>query len=360
MRIDRLKLTNFRNYSDLDVGFSDGVNFLYGRNASGKTNIVEAIAYLSLGKSFRTNEDSALIRWNEAFARIEANYFRKGTHTLRAVVGEKGKSFELDGIRLEKLSSLSGELIALTFIPEDVSLLKDSPSVRRKFLNISLAHLYRRYIRELGGYKKILKDRNAHLKSETVDPSLLDVFDEQLAAHAYRISSDRRKLLKTLEEEIQEIYGTLTEEKRKIEIRYLCDFPDIPEQGAFLEEAKRMYRNEREGDLKRKMTNAGIHRDDFEIRLDGKNAAEYASQGQNRLLALSLKLAYGEIVKKQIGDDPILILDDVLSELDRVHQARLSEKLSDYQQIFITSACDEDIGKTNKYQVADDLVIRRN
>lgn len=360
MKIDRLNLRNFRNYPELDIGFSDGINFLYGRNASGKTNIVEAIAYLSLGKSFRTNEDGALIRWNEVFARIETHYFRNGNHTLRAVVTEKGKSFELDGIRLEKLSSLSGELIALTFVPEDVSLLKDSPSARRKFLNISLAHLYRGYIRELGGYKKILKDRNAYLKSETVDFALLDVFDGQLADHAYRISSYRRELLKTLEREIRNIYGTLTEENRKIEIRYLCDYPEISDPIAFRKEAKKRYEEERESDLKRKMTNSGVHRDDFEIRIDGKNAAEYASQGQNRLLSLSLKLAYGEIVKKNIKDDPIVILDDVLSELDKVHQSRLSEMLKNYQQVFITSACDEDIGKASKYQVADNLVIRRN
>ena len=360
MKVNSLKLLNFRNYSELQVNFEGGINLLYGRNASGKTNVVEAISLLSLGKSFRTNEDEYLIKQGEEVAYVGIDFFKRENRKLELAISKKGKTITYNSNKLERLSELSGILISLTFIPEDVLLFKDSPSVRRKFLDISLMALYRRYIKELVEYKNTLKQRNALLKLNEVDLTLLHVFNEKMIQNEYIISKYRNELIQKLEKRTNGLFNLINEKQNEVEIKYQTDMTLGREFEEFKKKALELYKANEEFDLRRRVTNVGIHKDDFIVYLNGKEVGEFASQGQNRLLALSLKLAYGELVKELTNDDPVIILDDVLSELDRVHQDKLLEVLRRYEQVFITSAKEEDIENITKYQVLDGMVIRRN
>lgn len=360
MRVSKIKLINFRNYASLNVEFDKGINLIYGRNASGKTNLVESIGFSSLGKSFRTNEDELLIKDGEKASRIEIEYFRKQKNYLEIILNHEGKTIIKNDIKLNRLSELSGNLISLTFIPEDVLLFKDSPIVRRRFLDVSIASLYRRYINQLGNYKSLLKQRNITLKEENVNEEYLEVLDEQMISLQYDIVSYRSQVIKLLEQKINNVFKNITSKEDELKIKYVCDFKDDLSFEEFKKQAKLIYQKDRFMDIKRKNTSSGVHKDDFKVYLNSKDVGEYASQGQNRIISLCLKLSYGEMVKDVIHEDPIIILDDVLSELDMLHQEKLISYLRKYEQVFITSAKEENIENINKYQVLDSVVMRRN
>lgn len=361
MKVNHLKLINFRNYQSVECEFKEGINLIYGLNASGKTNLVEAIGYLSLGKSFRTNEESSLIKNGEEFLRVEAIFQNKRSNTLKLVLTNKGKMIEHNDVKINKLSELSGLLLTLAFVPDDVSMFKDSPSIRRRFLDINLSGIYRQYINALSEYRSLLKNRNALLKEEDVDLTYLEVLEDSLIKPQYLIATSRAKLIKQLEEKINQVFKTIGREKEnQIKIEYLTEFSVSKTFEEFKEEVKGKYFKERENDLRKKNTGIGVHKDDFKIYLNNLDVSIYASQGQNRLISLSLKLSLARLIKELTNQDPIIILDDVLSELDNDHQQRLIEELRNYEQVFITSAKDEQIENINKYQVIDNVVIRRN
>lgn len=359
MKVNSLKLINFRNYDELNLEFDDGISLIYGRNASGKTNVVEAISLLSIGKSFRTNDDISMIKQGKDSSYVKVNFFRRYNQTLEMSLNKDGKIIFHEERKLDRLSQLSGVFIALTFIPEDVVFFKNSPSVRRKFLDIALSSLYRRYIKELLEYRNLLKKRNILLKDNQIDELLIKTYDEKMISNQYYISRFRKDILVKLEDKTRKIFNIMDASDNLIEIKYISELnPDLNEND-FKNQTLEMYSSSLIQDLKRKNTSIGIHHDDFKVYLNHQDVSQFASQGQNRLIALSLKLAYGEIVKEVTNDDPIIILDDVLSELDRVHQERLIENLRKYEQVFITSAKEEDLEKINKYQVIDQRVIRR-
>ena len=360
MKVNSLKLVNFRNYENSIIEFGEGINLIYGNNASGKTNLVEAISLISIGKSFRTNDDQLLIKKNEEFARIELEYFSKKNNQINLVISENGKNIEHNDYKLDRLSKLSGLLLTLTFIPDDVSMFKDAPSVRRKFLDVNLCNLFPNYLNALNEYKTFLKQRNSLLKEEEVNIDLLETLEERMYKPQYDVSNYRRTILKELESRVNLIFETLDKKGNKIKIRYISDFGVFKPYEEYKQEIKEKYRRERENDLRRKNSGFGIQRDDFEIELNGLNVGEYASQGQNRLIALSLKLALARFIKEEKKEDPIVILDDVFSELDENHRSRLIDELGNYEQVFITSTDDEKDYFVNKYQVENNLVIRRN
>ena len=360
MKVNRLKLVNFRNYENCVVEFEAGINLIFGNNASGKTNLVEAISLISIGKSFRTSDDDLLIRKNEEFARVELDYFDKKKNQINLVVSKSGKTIEHNDYKLDRLSKLSGLLLTLTFIPDDVSMFKDSPSVRRKFLDVNLCSMFPAYLNALSEYKTFLKQRNSLLKEEEVNIDLLETIEERMYKPQYEISNYRRMVLNELEKKVNIIFETLDAKGNEIKVRYMSDFSVFKPYEEYKNEIKEKYRNERENDLRRKNTTFGIHRDDFEIELNGLSVGEYASQGQNRLISLSLKLALARYIKEEKKEDPIIILDDVFSELDENHRARLINELGNYEQVFITSTDDEKEVAMNKYQVLDNLVVRRN
>lgn len=360
MKVKNLKLTDFRNYQTVDVNFESGINLIYGNNASGKTNLVEAIVLCSLGKSFRTNEDINLIRSNQEFSKVEVEYESSRVNQIKFVISEKGKRVELNEVLVNKLSNLSGNLLTLTFVPEDVLMFKDSPSVRRKFLDISISGMKKEYIENLLEYRNFIKQRNALLKENEVDTILLETLEERMLDSQYLISNYRRDILKEMEERLNITFNKINQKENKIKIKYLSDFAISKPYEEFKEIAKEKYLDTRENDLRKKNTTIGIHKDDFKIYLNEMEVGEYASQGQNRLMVLSLKLSLARVIKEITKEDPIVILDDVLSELDNHHQERMIEELKEYEQVFITSAKDENLSNVTKYNVQENLVIRRN
>lgn len=360
MKINNLKLINFRNYKKLEIDLNEGINLIYGDNASGKTNLVESIVLCSIGKSFRTNEDNSLIRHNQDFARIDLEYQINKKNSIKFVVSKIGKNVEINDIKINRLSKLSGNLLTITFVPEDVTMFKDSPGVRRRFLDISISGLEKDYIDNLLDYKNYLRQRNALLKEENVDLILLETIEERMLESQFVISNYRRNIVSDLEKELKIIFNKINQRENQIQIKYVSDFAAFKPYEEFKKTTREKYLETRENDLKKKNTSIGIHRDDLKIYFNNLDIGEYASQGQNRLMVLSLKLALARLIKEKVKEDPIIILDDVLSELDNSHQDCLIKELKNYEQVFITSAKKEEMENVSKYHVVDNLIIRGN
>lgn len=359
MLIKRIKASGFRNYQTLDVTFEKGINSLYGPNGSGKTNIVEAIDYLTIGKSFRADSDIELINFDSEFTKLEVEYYKQKDCEIKVVVSKEGKKIFNNGIELKKLSELPGNLIDVVFTPKDVLLFKDSPLVRRKLIDITLSSIDKKYLYELGMYKSLLKERNAILKDDLFDETYLDIITEKMITSQHYIHCKRKELLDQINELINKTYKRLDDEQSEIQIKYQT-FVDEKEFDQFKKKALKKYNLSKETDMKRKTTSEGIHREDFKTYLNGHEIDLYGSQGQNRITCLALKLSIYEIIKKAIDDDPILILDDVLSELDENHQVKLIEYLKQVEQTFITcTETNTELKKYSTYEIVDNAVIRR-
>ncbi len=359
MFLTKINASNFRNYSSLDISFQKGINVLYGLNGSGKTNIVEAIDYLKIGKSFKTNSYTELIKFNEDFSKINIYLQKEKLHELNAIISNEGRKIFHNGIELTKLSELTGILIDVVFTPEDVLLFKDSPLNRRKLLDITLSSLDKKYLQNLKDYSRILKERNELLKNEDIDDTYLEVITEKMIDYEFYIYLKRDELIKKLNSLINEVYKQVDDQNSQVELSYKS-FVNESNFETYKNKAMKIYRDTKQIDIKRKLTNEGITRDDFKTFLDGREISLYGSQGQNRLTCLALKLSIYEIIKKEIGENPILILDDVLSELDENHQNKLIAYLENVEQTFITcTEVNEKLNKYSTYQIVDDAVIRR-
>jgi len=359
MRIKKIDITDFRNYQNTEIEFEKGINTLYGRNGSGKTNIVEAIDYLTLGKSFRADSDLELVRFEQEFAKLEVDYKKEKDSEIKVVISKQGKKFFNNGIELKKLSELSGNIIDVLFTPKDALLFKDSPSVRRKLIDITIASIDKRYLKDLSLYKNLLKERNAALKEERVDQTYLDVVTEKMIEPQFYVFKKRNELFEKINKLINEIYKKIDDEQNEVRIDYQS-FVNEQEEIEFKKKALKKYQTSKENDMKRKSTNEGIHHEDFKTYLNGHEIDLYGSQGQNRLSCLALKLSIYEIIKSEIKDDPILILDDVLSELDEIHQTKLIDYLSKVEQTFITSAeLNEELKKFATFEIINNAVARR-
>ena len=360
MKISRFKLVNFRNYFEADTIFEQGVNLITGTNGQGKTNIVEAIDFLSVGKSFKTTSDSELIHFKEKYARIEVNLQRANDQKeINALITSSGKKITCNGIELKKLSELSGMLLCVIFTPEDVLFFKDSPSVRRRYIDVNLSSLFKEYMNELLKYKNILKERNTLLKENSIDLVYLETLEERLCEPQYKIIKFRQKLVEELNLHVQEIFKELDHSEKKIEIKYFT-FSKEKEYALFKNTLMNLYKENRDGDMKRKATSIGIHHDDIKMYMDQKDVGVYASQGQNRICALSLKLSMFNVIKKYTSEDAIVILDDVLSELDEAHQIRLLAKLREFEQVFITCAKENfRVERCTTYVIKENKITRR-
>lgn len=359
MIISKLKLTNFRNYSNCYIEFNKGINNITGINGSGKTNIVEAINYLTLGKSFKTSDDKTLIKFDEEYAKIEIELFKKEKINLKAVISKEGKKISYNDIELKKLSALSGKLITILFTPEDASFFKDSPLSRRKFLDINISNINNDYLKELLLYKNLLKERNALLKQENVDSVYLSVIENRMVDPQFKIIQHRKKIINDLNKILKNDYKKIDDEEVELKIKYHT-FSNDDNYESFKENLLNKYKENFEQDLKRKSTSIGIHHDDIEMYRNGREINLYGSQGQNRIAVLALKISMLDLLKERIHDEPIVILDDVLSELDKEHQTKLIECLKEFEQVFITCAKDEiDEIDSTIYVVKDNLVIRR-
>ena len=324
MRIKNLKLKNFRNYADEAVDFSDGLNVLFGRNAQGKTNCAEAVFYLCTGVSPRCRRDKQLIRHGCEFAEITARAEgRYGELELYAKICENGREVRLNGTKITKNADILGNIYGIFFSPHELRLIQDGPDERRRFLNVSISQLSKPYFVALSRYNKILEQRNNLLKDK--DLSLvfdtLPVWDEQLAKYASQIAYKRTEFVASLAPIAEKIHSHLTDGAEKLKVKL-----DKKYSGDERELEKRIFNElsaNYERDIRLGFTASGPHRDDLDIEIDGADAKNFASQGQTRTAALSLKLAEVEIFKDISGEYPVLILDDVMSELDLPRRKKL-------------------------------------
>lgn len=338
MIVKKLELENFRNYKDLDLELDPGKNILYGNNAQGKTNILEAIYICSTTKSHRSNKDIELIKFDERESHIKIfldkkdKEYRIDVHLRK----NKTKGIAVNGIPIKRASELFGIFNVIFFAPEDLNIIKNGPSERRRFMDLELCQLDKIYVHNLINYNKVLNQRNRLLKDISFNPKLeetLDVWDEQLVLYGKEIIKKREEFIQEISKIIKPIHEDLTNKEETIKI----DYHKNTEAKHFEKNLKR----NRSNDLKYKSTSVGPHRDDILFFNKDINIRTYGSQGQKRTMALSLKLAEIELVKKVINDTPVLLLDDVLSELDSDRQNHLLDRLNDIQTIITCTGLDE-------------------
>ncbi|MDY6094559.1 MAG: DNA replication and repair protein RecF [Candidatus Enteromonas sp.] len=355
MILTRLRLKDFRCYSDLDLCFEPGVNAILGPNGSGKTNIAEAIQFLSFARSFRTAEEAPLIKEGRKVAVIEAS-LKEGalSRTIRIELSKEGKRVLANGKPLRKFSELTHLVNVVLFSPSDVTLFTGSPADRRSFLNASLSKQSVDYFRLISRYSALLKERNALLKAPKVENELLDILTKQMLEVQEPIVRYRAFYVASLNKVLPELLRRLRGEEVEAALVYR---PFLPLEDFFLR-GKELYDSTREGDILHRSTSAGVHREDFSLRLSGKDISLYGSQGENRLAALALKLSPYYLIEDE-SKKPMVVLDDVTSELDEGRTANLISLLRDFAQTFLTTT-DIHIPGATYFDVANDTAIRRN
>ena len=339
MVVKTLSLTNFRNYAQAELAPGDGVTVFAGPNAQGKTNILEALHLCCLGRSHRTPRDEELIRWGQHGAKVALTSLqRDGTHEISVSLSraqKKKKLVRVGARQAERIGELLGHLRGVLFSPEDLQIVKSGPSERRRFIDMELSQLYPAYFYELQRAARTLNQRNALLKEIARTPSLidtLDMWDEQLAACGALIARHRFEAVERLCELAAATHASLTGGREKLTLRYITQVESSDTTG---EKLLARIRASREDDLRRLTTSVGVHRDDIGVYIDGKDARTFASQGQQRSAVLSVKLAQLEMTQQIGGEAPILMLDDVMSELDPGRRRQLIERI-DRVQTFVT------------------------
>ncbi len=336
MYIKTIKIKDFRNYEILDLKFNEKVNIILGNNAQGKTNLLESIYIASIGRSFRTSKDGEMIRFGQDSAKVDLVFSKNTGDTEIEIMffSDRKKSIKMDGIRLKKTSQLLDNVYIVIFSPDDLKIVKDEPEKRRKFIDKELCLIRPSYYKDLSDYKKVLLERNTYLKENNIDRSMLDIWDAQLAKYGASIISKRRGFIRELSEISGVIHRSITNNTEDLTIKYR---PNVEDENELYD----ILKNSDEQDIRMKTTTRGPHKDDMEffIKRDKEeiNARSFGSQGQQRTAALSLKLAEIKMIKDETGEDPVLLLDDVMSELDLERQKYLIKTLS-YNQLFITAA----------------------
>ena len=337
MHIQRVILRSFRNIAAVDLELAPGVNILYGENAQGKTNFLESIYFCATGRSHRASRfrDLVMLSEKESSIKIVAQRHSGSVDEIRMEIRQEGKFSAVNGLPIHKLGELYGRLSVVVFSPEDLSLVKAGPSGRRRFLDMELCQLYPAYYHDLRMYHKVLYQRNNLLRKINFDDSLrdtLEVWDEQLVLYGSRIMQSRRAFIDRLGRIAAENQRNITGGRENLEVIYNND----AEENSFLDGLKK----KRSADIMRGTTSLGIHRDDIEFRINGEVGRNFASQGQQRTAVLAVKLAEIEIVRAEKGYPPILLLDDVLSELDKGRQNYLLHSIEGLQAIITSTGAE--------------------
>lgn len=344
MRLDELKLHNFRNYSQADVHFAPGINVLIGNNAQGKTNLLEAVYVLALARSHRTHNNRDLINWKHDTAQIKGLIKKKlGNLHLELDLSRHGKRAKVNYIRQARLSSYVGQLNVVLFSPDDLSIVKGAPMIRRHFMNTEFSQMSNKYMYNVAQYKDILQQRNHYLKSlhyhHSSDLVYLSVLSDQLAGFGAEIIFQRIQLLNRLEKWSQKIDREISLATEHMQLKYETALK--PDQMGSVKEIygnlKQLYADARGREIRTGTTALGPHRDDLRFIINGKDVQTFGSQGQQRTSALSIKLAEIDLMREVTGEYPILLLDDVLSELDDKRQTHLLRAIQDKVQTFITT-----------------------
>ena len=333
MVVKSLTIRNFRNHQIKELNFDKGINLIVGPNASGKTNIVEAIYYLSLARSFRGVDDEDIINRVSEYSQIDS-VITEGdiSRNIRILITKRGRSVLVNGKKVSKLSDLAKCVNVLLFEPKDVMLFRGSPKERRNFLDINLSKQFPIYLEYISRYEKALKQRNEILKSSKIDEKLLETSTELLVKYAGPIINYRAMFVKDINDILIKITHALTGVKDKIEITYR---PFVNMSGDYQKEALEAFNHSLESDLKHKATSIGIHREDISVSRNGKDIWTFGSQGENRLVALALKLSPYFLIEDK-DKKPVVVLDDVMSELDKTHREQLIKFLKKFEQVCIT------------------------
>ncbi len=354
-----MKLTNFRSYDSLKIEFNNTINFLYGKNGQGKTNVLEAISILSFGKSFVTSEEKECITFEKNYARIEAIIEKAQKTKIEIIISPKGKRIIVNNKEIKRISELAGLVYIIDFSPNDVRFFKNQPSERRKFIDRSLSMLSKQYLLYLSNYRKLLKNRNALLKNEFIDKSLIETINNQMILLEIEIMKMRNEFINELNSIMKSVYKRFGFDSQ-IDLVYLPTIEIDNSNDDMIDKLRKRYCDDFEIDIKRKTTTKGIHLEDMILLLDQVNIDLVGSQGQNRLLSLILKISLSIMIKEKFNEKPILLLDDVLSELDIGIQEKLEEILVNDCQVFLTGTeIPKSVKYCDKYLVSNHM-MRRN
>lgn len=329
MYINEIKLQNFRNYEELKIELNKNINVIYGDNAQGKTNILEAIFLCSFGKSFRTSKEKELIKFDSEIATVEAEYQKKDRNGKIKIDISNKKQISVNGIKIRKLSEILGNINIVIFTPEDINILKDGPANRRRFLDMMIGQLRPNYVYNLNLYLKTIEQRNNYLrqiKEENKPQEMLEIWDEKLAEYGEKIYKYRKEFVDKIISKINVIHKKITDQKEELRIEYNSDCQNKENYLNLLKERRKL-------DIIKGFTTKGVHRDDFMIYINDKEVNVYGSQGQNRTVILSLKLAELNVVYDELGEYPILLLDDFMSELDEKRRKNFLKNIENTQVI---------------------------
>lgn len=367
MLVKDIRLINFRNYDNISLDFNDKVNIIIGKNAQGKTNLLEAIYMTATGRSFRTNKDREIVNFNknEGYIGINVKVDNMSRFIEVKLSKNKAKRIRINKNELKNYKELNTGLNVVVFNPEDLRLIKDSPSYRRNFIDAGISNLRPVYYYNIKKYDKMLFQRNNLLKSSRFEKdvhNLLEVFDIQISKLGTSIIIERDLYLKGLMKKCKDIHGNITLDSESLDYKYSTNVPILEDR----EEVERRYlsllKENRKRDLEYRSTQIGPHRDDIVFYINGNNSRIYGSQGQQRSIALSLKLSEVEFIKEDRGIYPVLLLDDVFSELDKERRVYLSKSFEKIQTfITLTDAVDiEAISDMDKsiFKIEDGEIIR--
>ena len=348
MLITSIELQNFRNYKLQKINLNSNINVFFGDNAQGKTNILESVFISAFGKSYRAKKDNELIKIGEDFSNIIVNYKNnRRAGNVKIQISNK-KSIILNGIKIKKLSELLGNINIVLFTPDDINILKEGPSKRRRFLDMMIGQIRPNYVYAINEYMKVLEQRNNYLKQinnyKTINEDLMQIWDEKLTEYGIQIAKYRKEFISKIAEKIKEIHKEITENKEDISIEYITDCENKDD---FLSQLKNM----RKLDIIKGYTTKGVQKDDFVIYINGQPVNIYGSQGQYRTSILSLKLCELEIIKEEIGETPILLLDDFMSELDEKRICNFAKHIKNTQVIITCTKeiYEEEVNKTVFY-----------
>lgn len=386
MYIKTLKLKNYRNYEEIEVNFDPKINIIYGNNAAGKTNLLESIYICSTSKSHKNTKENDIINFNKNESHIKLIFNRgeqpldiSSASTKNEIIDiqlnkDSKKGVAKNGIKLEKLSEFLGFFNVIMFAPEDLNIIKDGPVTRRKFLDIQLSQIDKIYVNIIQNYNKTLNQRNALLKDiyKTTGNnrqdliSILDTYDEQIVDYGLEVIKKRSENIKELAKKIYNIHLLISDNKEKLIVDYENDITGLSKLvGESFNNPKEIYlkklKETRDIDIKNQYTMIGPHRDDISFKVEDKDIRKFGSQGQKKTTAISLKLSELEMLKEKINDTPVLLLDDVFSELDENRQKLLVTNLKGIQTIITCTGIKKnifDLLKPEKvFSVADNKVI---
>jgi DNA replication and repair protein RecF len=346
MKIKRFRAKNFRNISECEIEFNSEVNILLGKNAQGKTNAIEGIYLFARGKSHRAKDEKELIKFGEKGFSLSIEYEDNlGDNTLEYTLFGKERRRKKNGYKISRAKDMVGNFKSVLFTPDDLRLVKEGPEERRAFLNVAIGQIYSSYISFYSNYKNALENRNVLIKKanggEYVDRAEILSWSKTLAGYAADIYILRRDYIKKLELYAKRVMSDISENTEEICFHYKSNISEELENKEKIEEAyNEKFSSNIEREIAAGTTLYGIHRDDLEIYLNGKEARVYSSQGQSRSIVLSLKIAEGEVNREICGEYPVFLFDDVLSELDEKRRKYLLSKIKDKQ--IIISSCERD------------------